>query len=131
MFALVGEVSHSPDNNVLFRPPEGRALLVSRFLLAAACGLLWFGTDAAADPSSKAAAEIAIAAATAAQQTAAAVGGEWRDTGKLIDKAKRAAAAGDYDTALGWAKKAEAQGKLGKAQAMGQMGVGNPAYLYD
>ena len=82
-----------------------------------------------ADPSARAAAEAAIAAAIDAQQAVA--GGEWRDTGKLIDKAKQAVAAGDYDTAQMLAQKAETQGKLGEAQARSRIGVGNPAYLYD
>ena len=104
--------------------------MAKTFLLATTCGLLWLG-GAMAEPSAKAAAEAAIAAAIEAQQAAAAVGGEWRDTGKLIDKAKQAVAAGDYDTAQMLAQKAETQGKLGEAQARSQIGVGNPAYLYD
>ncbi len=42
----------------------------------------------------------AIAAAEAARKKAASVGYEWRDTGKMIDKAKKAAAANDEATAV-------------------------------
>jgi hypothetical protein len=75
-------------------------------------------------------AEAAITAAKVAQRQAAAVGGEWRDTGPMIDAAEKAADAGDFGTAIELAKKAEKEGLLGRAQAMDQMGVGNPTYLY-
>ena len=104
--------------------------MVKTFLLATTCGLLWLG-GTMADPSVRAAAEAAIGAAIDTQQAAAAVGGEWRDTGKLIDKAKQAVATGDYNAAQMLAQKAETQGKLGEAQARNQIGAGNPAYLYD
>ncbi|MCB1786600.1 MAG: SoxXA-binding protein [Chromatiaceae bacterium] len=86
------------------------------------------GTAFAAD---KAGAEAAIAAAKAAQQEANAVGGEWRDTGKIIKQAEDAIAAGNFGSAIELANKAEAQGKLGKEQALGQTGTGNPKYLYN
>ena len=104
------------------------AILVKTFLLATTCSLLWLG-GTMADPSARAAAEAAIGAAIDTQQ--AAVGGEWRDTGKLIDKAKQAVATGDYNAAQLLAQKAETQGKLGEAQARNQIGAGSPAYLYD
>ena len=91
-------------------------------------GISLAGTAIAADKSSAGA---AIAAAKAAQKAAGAVGGEWRDTGKMIKKAEEAAAAGNYGEAEKLAKKAEAQGKLGKEQAMSQKDVGNAGYLYN
>lgn len=66
------------------------------------------------DPEQKA--TTAIAAAEQARQRAAAVGYEWRDTGKFIDEAKAALAKKDYDTALALATKAERQGKAAVAQ---------------
>ena len=91
-------------------------------------GMAVAGSAVAAD---KASAGAAIAAAKAAQKAAGAVGGEWRDTGKIIKKAEEAAAEGNYASAEKMAKKAEAQGKLGKEQALSQKGVGNPGYLYN
>ena len=104
-------------------------MLMKKIALAAMiAGLTVAGTAVAAD---KASAEAAIAAAKAAQKSAGAVGGEWRDTGKMIKKAEQAAAEGNYANAEKLAKKAEAQGKLGKEQALGQKGSGNPGYLYN
>ena len=97
-------------------------------LAALMAGLIAAGTATAAD---KAGAEAAIAAAKAAQQEANAVGGEWRDTGKIIKQAEDAIAAGNFGSAIELANKAEAQGKLGKEQALGQTGTGNPKYLYN
>lgn len=91
-------------------------------------GLLATGGAFAADKSS---AEAAIAAAKAAQKAAGAAGGEWRDTGKMIAAAEKALAEGNYGNAESMAKKAEAQGMLGKQQAVEQHNVGNPAYLYN
>jgi type II secretory pathway pseudopilin PulG len=104
-------------------------MLMKKLALAALIGgLALAGTAAAAD---KAEAEAAIAAAKAAQKAAGAAGGEWRDTGKMIKDAEKAAAEGNFADAVKMASKAEAQGKLGKDQAMSQQGVGNPAYLYN
>jgi len=79
----------------------------------------------------KATAEAAIAAAKAAGKEAAAVGGEWRDTGKIMKKAAEEAAAGNYGSAEKLANKAKDQYMLGKDQAMSQKNVGNPGYLYN
>lgn len=72
----------------------------------------------------------AIAAAKTEQKKAAAVGGEWRDTGKIIKSAEEAAAAGDYGKATTLADKAAAQGRMGQEQVAGQVNSGNPSYLY-
>lgn len=59
----------------------------------------------------------AYAAADAARKNAAAVGYEWRDTKKLLKRAKKAAEAGDYEKAEKLAMKAKGQGDAGVAQA--------------
>ncbi|HEY0719955.1 MAG TPA: SoxXA-binding protein [Gammaproteobacteria bacterium] len=61
-------------------------------------------------------ASAAIAAAESSQAEAAKVGYEWRDTGALIEDAKKAAADNDFDRAVALATKAEHQGKLAVAQ---------------
>lgn len=104
-------------------------MLTKRITLAVLLGgLLAVGTATAND---KATADAAIAAARAAQKAAAAVGGEWRDTGKIIKKAEQAVTEGNFGSAVKLAKQAGEQGRLGKAQALGQVGVGNPKYLYN
>ncbi|HPQ23682.1 MAG: SoxXA-binding protein [Chromatiaceae bacterium] len=90
------------------------------------------GTKEAAAPATgdKGAYESALAAAKNEQKKAAAVGGEWRDTGKVLQSAEEAAAKGDYATAKKLADKAAFEGRMGQEQAASQVGVGNPAYLY-
>jgi nucleoid-associated protein YgaU len=56
-----------------------------------------------------AAAKNAIYSAKLANAKAAKLGHEWRDTGKMIQDAEKAAAAGDNDTAISLADKARAQ----------------------
>jgi hypothetical protein len=104
-------------------------MLMKKIALAVLIGgMTVAGTAVAADKSS---AMAAVAAAKAAQKAAGAAGGEWRDTGKMIKKAEQAIADGNYGEAESVAKKAEAQGKLGKDQAMSQTGIGNAGYLYN
>ena len=79
---------------------------------AAALSLLTLPAFAASDK-----ADAAIAAAIAAADRAASIGGEWRDTRSIIKEAKAAAAEGDNATAIKLAKKAQEQGELGYAQA--------------
>lgn len=62
----------------------------------------------------------AIEEALEAKQKAASVDGEWRDTGDLINQAKKAAKDKNYDKAVKLANEAEAQGKLGYQQAIAQ-----------
>jgi hypothetical protein len=62
----------------------------------------------------------AIAAAKDAQKQAKSVGGEWRDTGKMIKKAEKLLKAGKPEEAAKMAQKAEAQGMLGYMQAISQ-----------
>lgn len=58
-----------------------------------------------------------ISQAEKAISTADTVGGEWRDTHKLIKKAKAAAKKGDMKKAITLAKTAKKQGELGFKQA--------------
>ncbi len=62
----------------------------------------------------------AIAAAKDAQKQAKSVGGEWRDTGKIIKKAEKLLKEGNAEKAAKMAAAAEAQGMLGYMQATSQ-----------
>jgi nucleoid-associated protein YgaU len=101
------------------------SLLLAAFLsvgLLAGCA----STEEAGEPASKAdaqksAAEAAIAAADAAIKKAASVGGEWRDSRKILKKAEAALKKGDYAKAIKLANQARRQGELGYAQAMDEM----------
>lgn len=66
----------------------------------------------------------AITAAESARQQAAKIGGEWRDTGKMIEAARKAAGEGKYDEALSLAEQARVQSVLGYEQAMSQQAAG-------
>jgi hypothetical protein len=65
-------------------------------------------------------AEAAIAAAKEAQKQANSVGGEWRDTGKMIKKAEQLLKEGKTKEAAKLAEEAEAQAMLGYIQATSQ-----------
>ena len=67
--------------------------------------------------------------ADAALKKAASVGGEWRDTRKVMKKAAKAAAAGEYDKATKLANKAKQQGEMGYAQAMAEK-TADGSYLF-
>ncbi|MDH5435245.1 MAG: SoxXA-binding protein [Gammaproteobacteria bacterium] len=71
----------------------------------------------------------AEAAAKAAIKKAASVGGEWRDSGDFLKKAASAAKAGDYETAINLAIKAQREGEMGYAQAMAEKDAQPPSYL--
>jgi nucleoid-associated protein YgaU len=64
--------------------------------------------------------EKACAAAEAARKKAKSVGGEWRDTGKIIKKGLAALKAGDEAKAIKLCEQARRQGELGYAQALAQ-----------
>ena len=66
------------------------------------------------------AAEDAIADAKEAQKQANSVGGEWRDTGKMIKKAEALLKEGKTAEAEKLAREAEIQGMLGYMQATSQ-----------
>jgi len=63
-----------------------------------------------------ASADKAISNAESARQAAAQVGHEWRDTAKLIKKARELAKAGKTEEAIALARKAERQGLDAVAQ---------------
>ena len=79
-------------------------LTASLSLLLVACASDGGNKAAMADDAAQ-----AIAAAEAARQQAQAVGYEWRDTGKIINAARKASEAKEYDKAVSLAKKAEQQ----------------------
>lgn len=66
----------------------------------------------------------AIAAAQAAKAKVAKVGYEWRDTGAIIDEAKKAAEAKEYDKATKLANQAEQQSVTAMAQYEAQKDAG-------
>lgn len=61
-------------------------------------------------------AQEAIAAAEKSRDQAKAVGYEWRDTSEMIDDAKKAATAGEFDKAVKLAKAAAREGELAVKQ---------------
>ncbi|MEW7977694.1 MAG: hypothetical protein AB2814_09760 [Candidatus Sedimenticola endophacoides] len=73
--------------------------------------------------------EQAINDAEAAREKAGSVDGEWRDTAKMIESARKALAAGEYDKAMKLAREAHQQGVLGYEQAMSQQELRIPSYL--
>ncbi|MGD8514413.1 MAG: LysM peptidoglycan-binding domain-containing protein [Granulosicoccaceae bacterium] len=76
------------------------------------------------------AAEQACDAAEAARKKAKSVGGEWRDTGKIIKKGRAAIKAGDDAKAIKLCNQARRQGEIGYAQALAEkarLGMVQPA----
>jgi len=92
-------------------------------LIVAAASLAFSGATLAAEPSKKDAAA-AVQAAVKSVEAAKKVGGEWRDSYKILGKAKKAYHKGDMETAVKLANKVERQGQMGKAQAHDQMHAG-------
>lgn len=81
----------------------------------------------AAEPEKKAPADptaAAIAAAKAAHQDAVKKGFAWRDTGKMLKKAKAAQKKGDSEKAMKLAKKVQQQSELAVKQGMDQAKAG-------
>jgi uncharacterized protein (UPF0332 family) len=76
-----------------------------------------------------AAAESLIAAAEAARQKAADVGGEWRDVGKMIKSAKTLMGAGEFDKAIEAASAAKFQAEKGYEQALAEKDADMPDYM--
>ena len=79
-----------------------------------------FCAGAAQAASTEADFKIALAAAEAAEQDAGVLKNQWIPTEQALATAKRAAAAGDFDTAVTQAKEAEALAKASIAQAKEQ-----------
>ena len=71
----------------------------------------------------------AVQAAVKSIEAAKSVKGEWRDSYKLLGKAKKAYHKGDLATAMKLAKKVQRQGEMGKAQAMAEANAGIPGYV--
>ncbi len=87
---------------------------MSKLPLILLCSLFACASLAQAGP--KEDAQKAIAAAEATNTKVGKVGFQWRDTGKIIKKAKNAVASKDYKKAVKLASKAETQGKLAYIQ---------------
>lgn len=68
--------------------------------------------------------EQALTAATEAKAKASSVGGEWRDVGKLLKNAEKAAKDGNYDKAVKLANQAQVQCEVGYEQALSQKDAG-------
>ena len=80
-------------------------MINKKALLSFACAALFSATAPAASDKD------AIAAAEKALQTAASVGYEWRDTGKMIKQAKKLSSQGKSAEAIQLARQAEEQGR--------------------
>ncbi|MCU7852132.1 MAG: SoxXA-binding protein [Candidatus Thiodiazotropha sp. (ex Monitilora ramsayi)] len=105
-----------------------KLILLLTLLAAIVCG--GTTTTLLADEASAAKVQKLIDAADAARKEAASVGGEWRDTGKMIKKAKKLLKKGDYTAAAKLANDAAKQGHLGYEQAMSQKDLKMPSYLH-
>ena len=90
---------------------------IKTILLAATFAICSSGFVTSANAADAAA---AITAAKEAQKQAASVGGEWRDTDKMIKKAEQLLKEGKSEEAAKLAQKAESQGMLGYMQATSQ-----------
>jgi rhodanese-related sulfurtransferase len=77
----------------------------------------------------RAEAEQAIAEAEEARKKAASIGGEWRDTAKMMDKATELLDTREYTKAIEIADEAKLQGDLGYEQAMEAKDAGFPKYM--
>ena len=89
-----------------------------RICLAVTCWVLCSGAVQAA--STEADFKIALVAAEAAEQDAGVLKNQWIPTEQALATAKKAAAAGDFDTAVVQAQLAEALAKASIAQAKEQ-----------
>jgi Skp family chaperone for outer membrane proteins len=104
-----------------------KTLLILSLLATILCSGMT--TSSLADEISAAKVQKLIDAADAARKQAAEVGGEWRDTAKMIKKAKELLNKGDYVAAAKQANKAAKQGHLGYEQAVSQKELMLPSYL--
>ena len=84
------------------------------------CAALLVSATGIASAADKAAFDAAYKAADEARKGAAAVKFEWRDTRKMLKKAKELAAEGNYAKAVALANEARAQGEAGQQQAKDQ-----------
>jgi outer membrane lipoprotein-sorting protein len=100
-------------------------LLASSLILLGGCA----STQTSEPQAAKASAEMVAFQksydnATAAIKAAGSVGGEWRDTGKMMKQAKAAAEAGDFEKAQKLIDSATFQAEMGYQQAMAQQNAG-------
>lgn len=94
---------------------------IAAVLALGACSTSGGGSSSAAN---KGDASSAILAAEHEKGRAKKKGYEWRDTGKIIKKAKKAMKAGDYDKAVKLANKAKRQSTNALAQYQAQKNAG-------
>lgn len=97
-------------------------------LSAAAAAALAISSGAFA--ASQADFDAAYSAADAELKKAVSMGNAWRDTGKMLKKAKKAAAEGNFAKAISIARDAQFQAQAAQEQAASQANAGNPGYLY-
>ena len=100
---------------------------MKKLAVLASATLLLVATGAQADAKTDAA--NAINDAVKATLDAQKVKGEWRDTFKIIGKAKEAYKKGDYAAAAKLANKAKFQGEMGQVQAKAEAHAGIPSYV--
>lgn len=96
-------------------------LLLSALLAAGCAATAPQGDQAAATPE---AFEQLLQEATAALDKADAVGFEWRDSRKILNQAKEAAARGDFEQAVELARAAARQGEAAYAQYLAARNAG-------
>jgi len=101
--------------------------LTTRVLLVA-LGLL--ATTAAHATSTQADFDAAYAAAQSAEKDAGALKNQWTTTEQALAAAKKAAAAGDFDSAVNQAQQAEALAKASIAQAKEQDSAWKAAVIH-
>ncbi len=94
------------------------------FAIAAAFALGACASGGGSSEANKGDASSAITAAEHEKKRAKGKGYEWRDTGKIIKKAKKAMKAGDYDKAVKLANKAKRQSTNALAQYEQQKNAG-------
>ncbi len=92
--------------------------------IAVAAAIISLGGCASGMKHSEADASAAIAAAVSEEKRASKIGNQWRDTGKMIKKAKKALKDGKYDEAVKIANKAKKQSTNAIAQAESQKDAG-------
>ena len=98
--------------------------------LLAALSCAGVTTTVMADEAADAKVQKLIDDAEAARKEAASVNGEWRDTGKMIKKAKALLKQGKHIEAAKLANEAAKQGHLGYQQAVSQKDLKMPSYLH-
>lgn len=100
---------------------------MKKLIIVAATAALMTACAAPAPTHNLEQANAAIVAANAANGKAKKVNYEWRDTGKIIKKARKAKGAGDFDGAVKLANKAKRQAMNAYAQYEEQKNV-KPRY---